>query len=416
MKTKLPAFAALLLASALPAAAAPNIPSDGSDGAFNPTVDTEIDLSQAVTGVWSDDNTGANIGKGVYDPQQWAVVFEYSSVNIPSGVTVTFKNHPSKAPVIWLVNGPVTIDGVVSLEGESVYESGLEALVPSEGGPGGFRGAPSGPEGNGRGLGPGGAGTNGGDNGPVYRSGTYEYGNPQILPLIGGAGGSARTGIAGSGGGGALLIASVGSLAVDGAILSTGGDSVSANNGVERGYDRRGAGGAIRLVADSIIGSGTLDCRGGFWEKSSPTDTSFAQGGAEGRIRIEANSFADGMTLYPETVAVTPNDPVLLFPPANAPTVKILSVDGINAPSDPTAPLQSNSDITVQNNGPVTIVVETTNFPLEGVVQVRIGRKFGSAFWVNATYQSGTIHSATWTVTETFTDGFTALQARATAP
>lgn len=95
----------LFAALALPATAQLNIPSDGSDGAFAPTADIEIDLGQAITGTWSDDNAGSDIGKGIYDPAQWAVVFEYSSINIPAGVTVTFKNHPSNPPVIWLVSG-----------------------------------------------------------------------------------------------------------------------------------------------------------------------------------------------------------------------------------------------------------------------------------------------------------------------
>jgi len=405
------------LASTLSALGSLVIPSDGSDGAFNPSVDTEIDLSQAITGIWSDNNTGGDIGKGIYDSQQWAVVFEYSSVNIPSGVTVTFKNHPSNAPVIWLVSGTVTIDGTVELKGESVVDSGLEGLVPSIAGPGGFRGAPGGPEGAGDGIGPGGAGTTGGNTGPVYRSGTYEYGNPQILPLIGGSGGKARSLTAGSGGGGAILIAAPNTISVDGTINSSGGDTKLFANGSERGYDSRGAGGAIRLVADSVVGTGLLDCRGGFSGKNGPLDTVFSDiSGSEGRIRIEANTFSTSMVMYPETVAVLPPFPIVLFPPANAPTVKIVSVDAVSAPTDPSAPLQATSDIAILNDSPVTIVVETTNFPLEGVVQVRVGEKFGNAQWLTASYLSGTITSAQWEVAHIFEDGFSTLQARVTAP
>ena len=120
------------------------IPSDGSDGPFSPATDIEVDLTQAIPGVWSDDNAGADIGKGIYDKDQWAIVFEYSSVNIPEDVTVTFKNHPSNPPVIWLVSGDVTIDGTLSLEGESEFDSGLSALNPNNGGPGGFRSSPAG--------------------------------------------------------------------------------------------------------------------------------------------------------------------------------------------------------------------------------------------------------------------------------
>ena len=130
------------------------IPSDGTDGTFSPAANIEVDLSQAVTGTWSDPN-GANAGKGIYDATKWAIVFKYASVNIPAGVTVTFKNHPSHAPVIWLVQGGVTIAGTVSVNGKPGV-SGPDALTLTEPGPGGFRSAASGPAGYGSGLGPGG--------------------------------------------------------------------------------------------------------------------------------------------------------------------------------------------------------------------------------------------------------------------
>ena len=408
----------LLTALALPTAAQLNIPSDGSDGALNPTADIEIDLSQAITGTWSDDNTGANIGKGIYDPEKWAVVFEYSSVNIPAGVTVTFKNHPSNPPVMWLVSGNVTIDGSVDLQGESVYSGGLEALVPSLGGPGGFRGGASGPEGNGDGLGMGGAGASDGDGTAVFRSGRHEYGNPQLVPLIGGSGGSGTSSTAaGSGGGGAILVASATTITLNGTITCRGGHTYTGNS-LES--DRRGAGGGIRLIADSILendlGAKLLDCRGGDWVKSGPDDTNVnSNSRANGRIRIEANNYS-GLTTFPETVAVAPADPPQIFAPANAATVTIVGVDQISTPSDPTAPLQSNSDVAIQNNDPVVITLQTTNFPLEGVVQVRVARKFGNAQFYTASNTGGNIASATWELTHTFSEGFTTLQARATAP
>ena len=108
---------------------------NGTDGALNLTANTVIDLSQAVTGAWDNDNT-ANAGKGVYDPAKWAVVFKYTEVNIAAGATVTFKNHASRAPVVWLVSGNVKIEGSVSLNGQSAQP----APILPEPGPGGFRG------------------------------------------------------------------------------------------------------------------------------------------------------------------------------------------------------------------------------------------------------------------------------------
>ena len=135
--TKLKAIFAMFLAAYVPSSIAQiGVPSDGSDGALNITTNTVLDLSQAVTGSWSANNS-AHAGLGIYDPTVWAVVFKYSSVTIASNATVTFNNHPSTAPVVWLVTGNVTINGTVSLNGEDIAPIPLLA-VP---GPGGYRGA-----------------------------------------------------------------------------------------------------------------------------------------------------------------------------------------------------------------------------------------------------------------------------------
>ena len=121
----------------------PTVPSDGSDGAFAPTSDVEIDLSLAATGPWtqmSTDPMNGLGGPGVYDDSVWAVVFKYSSVDVPAGVTVTFKNHDSRAPVVWLVQGDVTIAGSVVLSGEHANLPGSFEPMYAEPGPGGFRG------------------------------------------------------------------------------------------------------------------------------------------------------------------------------------------------------------------------------------------------------------------------------------
>jgi hypothetical protein len=57
-----------------------NSGSDGSDGAFNPTQNVLIDKADHPDGI-----------------------YQYTSVNIPSGVTVTFTPNAKNTPVIWLV-------------------------------------------------------------------------------------------------------------------------------------------------------------------------------------------------------------------------------------------------------------------------------------------------------------------------
>lgn len=361
------------------------IPSDGSDGPFSPVADVEVDLSQAVTGLW-DANNNANAGLGIYDASKWAVVFKFTSVNIPEGVTVTFKNHPTHAPVVWLVSGSVSIEGTLNLDGQPGL-IGIDGIINPEPGPGGFRGGAAGPDGSGAGLGPGG--------GAVSRSGVYRstYGNPQILPLIGGSsGGGQNNRTSGSGAGGAILIAAADTITIEGLITAHGGTAAP-----EHAADA-GSGGAIKLIADQVLGSGTLNALN------------------DGRTRIETPLLATTLTSFPETVAVPPASPPTIWPPVNAPTVRIASIDGIAAPLDPQAPLQASADVVIQNNSPVPIIMETTNFPIEGVVQLRVAQKFGPAILLTATYTSGDLNLAIWTVTTTLSDGFNGLQARATSP
>ena len=120
---------------------------------------------------------------------------------------MTFSNHPSRAPVVWLVNGDVTVNGTLNLDGKN--GDTLDSL-PKEPGPGGFRGAAyaMAPVGVGAGLGPGGS---------LGANGVYNYGNSKIIPLIGGSGGAGRTAFgegSGSGAGGAILIAAANTMPV----------------------------------------------------------------------------------------------------------------------------------------------------------------------------------------------------------
>ncbi len=108
---------------------------NGTDGVFNPTKDVEIDLGLAAAGSWNGPNLSPT--NGVYDQTKWAIIFRYSRVEIPTNVTVTFKNHFSRAPVVWLVSGDVSIRGKVDISGRPL------AGKLTEPGPGGFRGGPA---------------------------------------------------------------------------------------------------------------------------------------------------------------------------------------------------------------------------------------------------------------------------------
>ena len=117
--------------------------STGADGAFSPTVNTQVTLPASG-------------------------VLNYTTVNIPSGVTVTFLKNTANTPVTILASGDVTVAGIIDLSGKPGNPTGAAGNgavgddgVPGVGGPGGFDGgrggkAPLGQGGNG--LGPGGAG------------------------------------------------------------------------------------------------------------------------------------------------------------------------------------------------------------------------------------------------------------------
>lgn len=383
------AIAAGLILAGLPLLRAQlNIPSDGSDGAFSPTSNTIVNLANAVTGLWNDNNS-ANTGKGIWDPAKKAIVFKYTSVNIPSGVTVTFANHPNRPPVVWLVSGNVTINGTLSLNGQNAGGSDFLA----EPGPGGFRGGASGGSVGGAGLGiAGGALAS-----PLSGAYAASYGNTQIVPLIGGSGG-----YRGGGGGGAILIASSGTITVGGEIRSNGGSGIYVSTG-------SGSSGAIRLVADKIAGSGILDASN------------------DGRLRLEAKSVPSGtLRTYPSTIAVAPlvapgTSVPILWPAEDAPTCRIYQVGDTenNVPANPTAALGASVDVGINVNSNVPVKIRTTNFPVDGtgVVQVRVAGKFvGNATWVTATLDAGgTFATATWTASVNFVaSAYTTLQAKAT--
>lgn len=371
------------------------IPSDGSDGNFNPGSNIEVDLSQAIIGAW-DTNNSANVGKGRYDATKWAVVFKYASVNIPAGVTVTFKNNAARAPVVWLVSGNVNIAGSINIRGKDGTTDTILRLAPTEPGPGGFRGNAVGPAGFGAGYGPGaGMATNGTSPNATYAT---SYGNPQITPLIGGSGGGVAPFSSGSGGSaaGAILIASASNITIAGSIDARGGIASSGGTG---------SGGAIRLIAEQVLGNGNLIA----------VDSGLNV--LPGRIRVETGLLSTSLVLNPSTVAIPPPATPIIWPAANAPTTRIISVDGVLSPTDPSAPLLSSADVGIQKNGNVDVIIETTNFPTSGNVRLRVGPKYAVPSLVTATVQSGgTFSAALWKATLTFNPGFSALQAIATVP
>jgi len=243
MRTKL---TLLVIAAFVPVMASSqvNSGSNGSDGAFNPTTNTVINMADHPDGI-----------------------YHYTSINISNGVTVSFIPNANNTPVVWLVQSNCVINGTVVVSGESANQA-----QGGPGDPGGFRGG-TGANAPTRGQGPGGGdiaqfganasyGSRGGNNCCFVEAGPI-YGNLFVIPLFGGSGGGGSSiyGGGGGGGGGAILIAASGVIEVTDRILARGGDGLlSPSVGFIGGG---GSGGAIRLVGSRLIGSGTIGTEGG---------------------------------------------------------------------------------------------------------------------------------------------------------
>lgn len=393
----------------------------GTDLAFAPTAATHVvDLGEATTGAWED--VPAVPGKGVYDPLRWAVVFKYSSVSIPAGTTVTFKNHPSRAPVVWLVDGDATVAGTVDLDGRD-GDTDLSRFQFAEPGPGGFRGGEMAMQGqpHSSGFGPGGGFRSNDDTNPrlmssashatvgslINQAPASTYGNPQLRPLIGGSGGSGESsGVFGSGGGaggGALSLLVDGTLRLEGTLRARGG---TASSGAWIGSPS-GSGGALRIAGQSVLGAGTVDVR------------SKGSGGA-GRILIESPDFQGTLQAFP-SATFSAGTEISVWPAASAATARVVSVSEISAPTDPRAfmgPLGTADVMLPPGRRTNVVLIETRNLPPTASVSLRLTPRHGIATLHTAQYVApGADPGAElWTNTVVILPGYYALQVHATAP
>jgi len=393
---------------------------DGSDGILHIPSNTTvvIDLSLAVAGDWDADNT-ANAGSGVYDSNKWAVVFKYSSVTIDSGATLSFSNHLSRAPVVWLVDGDVTIDGTIKLNGANH----VSAPAIAEPGPGGFRGGMgyyTASVGASAGFGPGGGDSQanlrgyGASHANTVTESPDVYGNPSLVPLLGGSGGGGSTeGYGGGAGGGAILIACSGTLTLNGQILSNGGsghDMAYSNND-----SGGGSGGGIRLVADTFAGNGLVEAKGGVGG-SYP--------GALGRVRLERVNNNDTWTAIapdPSVVGLTAGDTALLWPTATAPTVKVLSIGSETVPGDPQASFGTvGADVALAQTNTTQVLIETSYVEQASVVTVRITPRSNASYTEVAASVSQVVSTdplvLRWTANIPVNVGYSAIQVHVVRP
>lgn len=412
--------------------------STGADGAFAPSVNTEVVLPPSG-------------------------ILNYTTVNIPAGVTVTFKKNATNTPVVMLASGDVIISGglkLIGTDGAATGAAGDGVLgddgIPGVGGPGGYDGGSGGTGtltgiakgAGGSGLGPGGgpgstspsnycspwamyclggggggygaAGTRGWPNNstsyPNYgAAGGVVYGSSQLLPLIGGSGGGGGagdmfTGGGGGGGGGAILIASSGTVN----IVSTGwvyayggiGGAVAGVGG--GGSGGGGSGGAIRIVATTITGNGALNCNAQGAGANATSSYSVGGAGGVGRIRLEAEVYTRTAASAPAHTQGLPG-PVFV---AGLPTLRIDSVGGTTVPLAPTG----NADVTLPSTtvNPVVVVFTTTGVPAGNTIKLSLKPANGAEIVVVSPALVGDATSATASASITLPDGPSSLQATVT--
>ena len=415
--------------------------STGADGAFSPTASQRVQL-----------------------PPDG--VFNYSSVNIPAGVTITYINNVANTPVTILSSGDVTIAGTIDVSATPPADISGAGLA----GPGGYNGGSGGqPAGVvlgwasgygysginiGRaGMGPGGgapgavvqyppnwgaapalaAGGGAGygsapaaAGGPIPTTPGVTYGNLTLIPLIGGSGGGGGvggallTGSGGGGGGGAILIASSGTLNMTGAVLANGGVPVNPVNADGRGSrGGGGSGGAIRLIATTVSGNGTISAVGG----ANGGECSWMMGqtylvcdgnnngssyGGLGRIRIEAENLARTAASNPPWVGAAPS---LVFVPG-LPTLKIDSIGSIAVPAQPTG----SGDVALPTGftNPVTVTFVTSGVTVGSSIMLTVIPEKGAAFSATSAPTTGSTSSATASVSVTLQPGSNTLQASVT--
>lgn len=403
--------------------------STGVDGAFNPTLNTELQLPPSG-------------------------VFNFTTVNIPAGVTVGFKKNITNTPVVVLASGNVTIAGTIDLRGTASANTGSagdgnvgDDGLPGTGGPGGYDGGlggaaslglggtgrgPGGGEaglpgpkpncsfsgiiygGGGGGFGAGGADSTGLCNAGDATKGGPVYGTSALLPLVGGSGGGGSPGGAnflgsgGGGGGGAVLIASSGAVSISGTILANGGPSGSTGGSGSGSTGGGGSGGAIRIVATTITGNGTVSAAGGGAGTRTEGGARRGGSGGVGRIRMEAETFTRTAASNPVHSFATPA-PLFV---AGLPTLRIASVAGVAAPAAPTG----NADITLPATtiNPVGVIFETTDVPVGNTVTLTVKPASGLSVSAISPALTGTTTLATASVQVNLPSGPSTLEATTT--
>lgn len=391
--------------------------STGADGSFSPTADVVLQVPPSG-------------------------IFNFTDVNIPGGVTVTFAKNAVNSPVVMLATGNVVVAGTIDLSGKSAADTRYTQINYPEagaGGPGGYSGGRGGDAAGGhggQGFGPGGgrggatnascSGYPEGGGGAGYfsvgqasgcirnygnsssRHGTAgpSYGSNTMLPLLGGSGGgggagavnaSGAPGGGGGGGGGALLIAATKGVTVSGSLLANGGKgagtvSCSFSTSNDSGSGGGGSGGFIRILTPAYTGGGNISVAGGVGGCNGSLQNYGGGNGSVGRFSVE--------TLIGGTLSF-----------AGLPTVTITKVAGLAVPTVPTG--ASDVSLPLSQNNPVVVEIAANNIPLAATIKLTMTPAHsGDAVSVDAAPLSGSFENSITSASITIPNGPSVLMAQ----
>lgn len=319
-------------------------------------------------------------------------IINATTVTVASGGTLNFNRNVLNTPVFLLATGDIDIQGLIDVSGQFASASPTGGV----GGPGGFDGGTPGlfgsPPGDGHGPGAGRGGDSLNQPGDVASAGSaayggassdptpldgQTYGSPLLVPLVGGSGGGgSSSGHGGGAGAGGILLASSTRVNISGTVSGRGGFSASSS-GI--GFSGHGSGGAIRIVAPLVSGSGILDVTG----------LQNVEAGGHGRVRIDVIDRSQLTLGVQPPAALTVGSFMVVFPPV-VPRLDIVNVAGQPIAEGTPSPVQvllpfgapTSQPVTVQARDfagtvPIDIVLTPTNGP-RTVVQTTIDMSTGN--------------------------------------
>lgn len=172
------------------------------------------------------------------------------------------------------------------------------------------------------------------------------------------------------------MIASSGTITLSPAsaqILAQGGQGGTASFPGETAGGG-GSGGAVRLIANTVTGTGgTINIAGGLG--GSGVGGVSGGTGSVGRVRVEAFTNSLAVNLGTSSLGVLSSGAPTSVVLPNAPSLKIASVGGVAAPAAPTGSfVVADVVLPATTTNPVAVGLQAANIPLGTTIAVRAGR------------------------------------------